>query len=856
MLRNYSKKIIAIILLVLTILGASQNLVNAIEISSATIEDLGDCGYHLMFWDTKQNSWSYIITTMVGYRENGNLHYAYCMDANLHGVGEEASYTVTVDNVLSDERIYRVIINGFPYNNMGLNNQDAFVATKQAVYSIIYNRDVRSFYKGGDERGNRIIDAMENLVNIGRNGTQTPNTVKTININKDGDVVEDSREGYYSQVCSVSSNIEMSEYTITALNNMPEGSYIADLNGNAKSTFSGNEKFKIVVPENKITGVVNGTINVTGKIKSYPIFYGKAPSSNLQDYALTYSAYTTLEANGSIQMDIYKSGLKIVKIDEDTKKGIEGVSFSIKYNDGTYIGDYTTNANGEITINKLKKGKVVITETSTNEKYILNTEPINAELKYKEITKLEIPNEHKKGNLKIYKVDKDNNRVVLGNVEFDLYSEEFGKIIGTYHTDVNGELEIKNLRIGNYKVLEKATNKWYNLADDLDIKVEWNKTNYQTIENELKKGRIKVIKVDKEDKEYKLAGVKFNVMDKENNILETIITNKNGEAVTNEYAVRDFENLYLQEIETNEMYVLDDKVIEVKLEENQIKNMTFENQKIKGQIKVIKTAEKDNPITGDKKGTPIPNVEFDVYDENKQYIETIKTNEKGEAITSELTKGIKYVKEKKTADWYQLDKEEYKVEIAKHGEIKELNITNKPDEPNVETTKTGIEQTTKNQEIKYDCTLENTGNVGLDDFTWYDYIPYDYIKPTKIVTGTYNQDLKYGIYYKTNKRDYTLLKDDLSTLVNNYIDFTNIELEEDEYITEIKLYFGSVDIGFKSEENIQLFAVVNDSVKNDDKFTNKTSIIGKHGIEVRDDDEHTVEVYEKNIIEKLPKTGF
>ena len=44
---------------------------------------------------------------------------------------------------------------------------------------------------------------------------------------------------------------------------------------------------------------------------------------------------------------------------------------------------------------------------------------------------------HKKGNLKVYKVDKDNNKISLGNVEFDLYSEEFDKVIGTYYTDVN-----------------------------------------------------------------------------------------------------------------------------------------------------------------------------------------------------------------------------------------------------------------------------------------------------------------------------------------------------------------------------------------------------------------------------------
>ena len=408
-------------------------------------------------------------------------------------------------------------------------------------------------------------------------------------------------------------------------------------------------------------------------------------------------------------------------------------------------------------------------------------------------------------------------------------------------------------------MIEQETNKWYNLNDNpVDIKIEWKENTNVTVENELKKSQVKVIKVDKDNHEIKLANVEFEVLDENGNVLETIKTNKNGEAITSRYPVRDFTKLYLKEKTTNEKYALDTEIHTIELKENEIVDYVFENQKIQGQIKVIKTAEKDNIVNGDKAGTPIPNVSFGVYDENKNFIEKITTNEEGIAITSKLEKGIIYIHELEgeTGEWYQLNEEEYKVEIEKHGEIKELNITNEPDTPSVETSKTGIEQTSKNQEIKYDCTIANTGNVGLDDFTWYDYIPYDYIKPTRIVTGTYNQELKYGIYYKTNKQDYKLLKDGLSTTVNNYIDLTNIELEEDEYITEIKLYFGSVDVGFKSEENVQLFAVVKDNVQNRDKFTNKTTLVGKHGIEVRDDDQHTVEIYEKQIVEKLPKTGL
>lgn len=48
------KKSIALIMLLLTIFSAFSNIVFAeTEITSAHLQDRGDCGYHLQFWDTK-----------------------------------------------------------------------------------------------------------------------------------------------------------------------------------------------------------------------------------------------------------------------------------------------------------------------------------------------------------------------------------------------------------------------------------------------------------------------------------------------------------------------------------------------------------------------------------------------------------------------------------------------------------------------------------------------------------------------------------------------------------------------------------------------------------------------------------
>ena len=136
-------------------------------------------------------------------------------------------------------------------------------------------------------------------------------------------------------------------------------------------------------------------------------------------------------------------------------------------------------------------------------------------------------------------------------------------------------------------------------------------------------------------------------------------------------------------------------------------------------------------------------------------------------------------------------------------------------------------------------------------------MPTDYVRITKLITGTYNQDLEYSIYYKTNKNDYKLLKDNLNTKINNYIDFSDLELEEDEYVTEFKADFGTVDVGFESEINPYIFVRVNGDVKEDDTFINKTRIKGYHRTYmVWDEDDHTTKVYEKKLeVKKLPRTG-
>lgn len=438
MIKKCAKKGIAILLLVLSLFSVFSNVFAATPISSALIKNGGDCGYHLQFWDTKQNAWSYIITTYVYYEEGGKQYPAYCMQSNLPGVGESSEYNVSVDDIINDVRLWRVAINGYPYQSpqsMGLENQyDAFVATKQAIYRVLDGRDPNTFYNGADSRGQAIKNAIINLVNIGRNGTQTP--VNTdVTTNKIGEFIEDG--DYYSQEYSISSPVETSEYTITATNGLPNGSQITNMSNNVQNTFSGSEHFKVRIPKTSLSSDINITIALQAKCKTYPVFYGKTTVPGTQDYLLTFDPFGDVAGRADLNIKTNTGKIKIVKNDEDTNQPIAGVTFQLSTKDGTVIANATTNERGEITFPNLYQNNYQLKEISTNDNYILNEMTFDVNVEYNKTTTKTITNEHKKGDLTVYKVDKDNNRIALGGVTFDLYSEEFKRVIGTYTTDEN-----------------------------------------------------------------------------------------------------------------------------------------------------------------------------------------------------------------------------------------------------------------------------------------------------------------------------------------------------------------------------------------------------------------------------------
>ena len=448
-----TKKLVAILMLILTIFSAFSNFIYAAtEISEAHIQDKGEVEWHLQYWNANKKVWSYVTTAYVAYTENGKEYPAYCLDRGSPGVGEYDSYTVDIDSVLDDVKVWRTVINGYPYKSpseLGVANKyEAFQATKQAVYCILYNEDpvskFRSAEQGADSHGAAIREAIINMVNEGLYGKQTPYTAG-ISTSKVGNLTKEGN--YYTQEFRINCGVDTAEYSIVTTDGMPSGTIITNTSGTQKTTFNGKENFKIKIPTSQMGSDINITFRLHAKAKTYPVFYGKTRISGTQNYAVTFDPLGDVSGIGTLNLKTNTGRIQVNKTDDETKQPIAGVTFQLSKKDGTIIGNATTNENGIATFSGLYQSDYILKEISTNTKYILNTIPFDIHVNYNGTATKDITNEHKKGNLKIYKVDKDNHKNTLGNVKFDLFSDEFQKVIGTYTTNVDGEIQIDNLRI-------------------------------------------------------------------------------------------------------------------------------------------------------------------------------------------------------------------------------------------------------------------------------------------------------------------------------------------------------------------------------------------------------------------------
>lgn len=222
-----------------------------------------------------------------------------------------------------------------------------------------------------------------------------------------------------------------------------------------------------------------GTAAFSGVIFTGKYYFKELKTVDDNKYILDEKEYpfsvTADKPNGNLNDEVivnklYKGSIKVIKTDGENKIRLSGVTFNLLDADKKLLGSFVTDANGEIQINNLPVGTYYLQESGTQSNYYLNDNLQEVTLTKDDLDKIvQIDNDRMKGSIKVIKTDGKGEQLLEG-VEFDLL-DSTEQVIGSYVTDVNGEIHIDNLDIGTYYVKETKALKGYKLTDE-EIKVE------------------------------------------------------------------------------------------------------------------------------------------------------------------------------------------------------------------------------------------------------------------------------------------------------------------------------------------------------------------------------------------------
>lgn len=369
----------------------------------------------------------------------------------------------------------------------------------------------------------------------------------------------------------------------------------------------------------------------------------------------------TTDGNTDIIIDnTLQKDFTVVKVDSQSKKPIEGVTFRI-WRDGVRLGDYKTDKGGKITLAKAPAGTYKVQEVATLQEYILNDKSVEIEHTSDKPTQITIENTKKPG-LFIQKIDAET-RKPLANAVFKLSRANGDIIKESIVTDANGKALIEGLEAGDYVVTEVTAPTGYILdGNPRTVSLEAGETYTLTIENQKKPGLL-IKKVDAETKKP-LAGASFKVTRGDGSIVrENVTTDVDGIAHLLELETGTY---IITETSAPSGYVIDETPKTIQLREGQTYEVIFTNSRSYGlQIRKI--------IKGTNK--PLSGCVFKVTKANGEVIGKYTTNSAGLATVSGLEDGVYVVTEISCPEGYRLDSTSQNV-IVKSGQLATVEFEN------------------------------------------------------------------------------------------------------------------------------------------------------------------------------------